>query len=144
MTTDPGVCRLDDTIRDAAVLMQECDCGSVPVVESLETLRLVGIITDRDIAIRAVAKGLDPNTTPVADCMSTDVSCVNPEASITEVERIMENLQVRRVPVVTEKGAVCGMVSMADIALSRPKHEIAEVVQDVSRPSVSGHAAFLS
>jgi CBS domain-containing protein len=105
----------------------------------------LGIITDRDIAIRAVAKGLDPQTTYVADCMSTDISFVHPTSTIEEVERIMENLQVRRVPVVDEESRVCGMVSMADIARTRPQSNAAVVMQEVSKPTHdSEHAAFLS
>lgn len=145
MTNDPGTCSMDQTIREAAAMMIDCDCGAIPVVESAQTMRLMGIITDRDIAIRAVALGLDPNTTRVSECMSSDISCVNPESSVEDVERIMENLQVRRVPVVNENGSVMGMVSVADIAYSRPPQNAAEIVQEVSKPTAeAGHAPYLS
>lgn len=145
MTNDPGTCSMDQSIREAAAMMIDCDCGAIPVVESPQTMRLMGIVTDRDLAIRAVAKGLDPNTTPVSECMSADISCVNPDSSVDDVERIMENLQVRRVPVVNENGSVVGMVSIADIAFARPKQKAAEIVQEVSKPSAdAGHAPYLS
>ena len=145
MTSDPGLCRLDQTLKEAAEMMLDCDCGAIPVVESLYTKRLVGIITDRDIAVRAVAKGLDPNTTRVADCMSVDITHVRPDSNVEEVERIMENLQVRRVPVVDNDDVVCGMVSMADIALTRPIGNAAQLVQELSKPVTSeDHPAYLS
>ena len=145
MTPDPGVCTVCDFVRDAALLMQECDCGAIPVVEDRQSLRLIGIITDRDIAIRSVAAGLDPATTTIGDCMSTGISFVHPSSTIDEVERIMENLQVRRVPVVDEFGKICGIVSLADIARTRPDQKAVAVVQKVSEPAQEAeHAAFLS
>ena len=145
MTSDPGVCTVSDFVRDAALLMRDCDCGAIPVVEDRESLRLVGIITDRDIAIRAVSDGLDPATTAVGDCMSTGISFVHPSSTIDEVEKIMENLQVRRVPVVDESGKICGIVSLADIARTRPDQKAVSVVQKVSEPAQEAeHAAFLS
>lgn len=145
MTSDPGVCTMDQPIREAAEMMIDCDCGAVPVVENMDSMRLMGIVTDRDLAVRAVAKGLDAETTRVSECMSTDLSCVNPEASIEEAERIMEDRQVRRVPVVDSENCVLGMVSLADIALSRGPHQAAQVVQEVSRPNeVNEHAPYLS
>lgn len=135
MTSDPGVCCLDQTIKEAAQMMVECNCGAIPVVDSLESKRMVGIITDRDLAVRAVALGLDPMWTRVSACMSVDITHVHPGSSVEEVERIMENLQVRRVPVVDENDVVCGMVSMADIALSRPGGNAAQLVQELSKPA---------
>jgi CBS domain-containing protein len=136
---------MDESLRVAAERMEECDCGAIPVVESETSMRLVGLITDRDIAIRAVAKGLDPNNTRVSECMSTDITWVHPGSQLQEVERIMENLQVRRVPVVDEDRCLCGMVSVADVALSRSPQQAGEVVQEVSKPTGDpGHAAFLS
>ncbi len=144
MTSDPGLCRLDQSIREAAEMMVECNCGAIPVVENLENKRMVGIITDRDLAVRAVALGMDPNTTRVATCMSVDITHVRPSSTVEEVERIMENLQVRRVPVVDENDVVCGMVSLADIALTRPNGNAAQLVQEVSKPSQEAQPAYLS
>lgn len=144
MTSDPGLCCLDQSIKEAAEMMIECNCGAIPVVENLVTKRMVGIITDRDLAVRAVAPGLDPNTTRVAACMSVDITHVHPSSTVEEVERIMENLQVRRVPVVDDNDVVCGMVSMADIALQRPNGNSAQLVQEISKPTQEAQPAYLS
>ena len=82
MTADPAVCVASQSDRVAAEFMEECDCGAIPVVNDLENKKLVGIITDRDIAIRAVAKGLDTLETRVEDCMTRDISFVRPDSSI--------------------------------------------------------------
>jgi CBS domain-containing protein len=145
MTGDPAVCEMSQSVKDAAEMMEECDCGAIPVVESLETKRLVGIITDRDIALRAVAKGLDPLETRVGDCMTADITFVHPDSTLEEVQQIMENLQVRRVPIVDNDQLVCGIVSLADIALARPDQKAASLVQEVSRPTQElQDAAYLS
>jgi len=145
MTSEVGVCSINDVVRYAAEMMRECDCGAIPVVDSRDNMRLVGIITDRDIAIRAVANGLDSSSTKVGECMSNEISFVLPDSTIHEVEQIMENRQVRRVPVVDENRRVCGMVSLADIARTRPDQNAAVVVQKVSEPAATAeHAAFLS
>ena len=145
MTTDPAVCEVSQPVRDAAEMMEECDCGAIPVVESMSNKRLVGIITDRDIAIRAVAKGLDPLETKVGECMTADITFVHPESTLEEVQQIMENLQVRRVPIVDQDECVCGMVSLADIALVRPEQKAASLVQEISKPAQQlEDAAYLS
>ena len=145
MTADPAVCEMSQSVKDAAEMMEECDCGAIPVVENLETKRLVGIITDRDIAIRAVSKGLDPLETRVQDCMTADITFVHPESSLEEVQQIMENLQVRRVPIVDADERVCGMVSVGDIALMRPDQKAASLLQGVSKPAEQvKDAAYLS
>ena len=145
MTADPAVCEMSQSVKDAAEMMEECDCGAIPVVESHESGRLVGIITDRDIAIRAVSKGLDPLKTRVGDCMTADITFVHPSSTLEEVQQIMENLQVRRVPIVNDDQIVCGMVSVADIALARPDQKAASLVQEVSKPAQEREdAAYLS
>jgi len=145
MTFDPAVCTVDDSVRLAAQMMVECDCGAIPVVEDRQSMRLIGIITDRDIAVRAVAEGRDMLITTVRDCMSEEISYVHPDSLIHEVEQIMENRQVRRVPVVDETKRICGIVSLADIARTRPDLSAVGVVQKVSEPAADlQHAAFLS
>lgn len=137
MSSNVGCCKPNSTIREAAQMMVDCDCGAIPIVEDDKGRRILGLVTDRDLAIRAVATGKDPNTTKVSDCMSTDLACVNPDANVDEAERIMEVNQVRRVPVVDSSNCLCGIVSQADIALSRPASESAAVVQEVSKPYAS-------
>ena len=135
MTENPACCTPDDTVEQAARLMKENDCGCVPVVEDLESKKLLGTITDRDIACRCMAEGKGPET-PVREAMSEDPSCCGPEDSVEDVERIMEERQVRRVPVIDDEGCCIGMVSQADLARGRrDEREVGEMVEKISRPS---------
>jgi len=98
---------------------------------------VVGIITDRDIACRAVAEGEDPSQTKVSECMSSGLATVNEEDSIKDCCEAMERAQVRRLLVLDGEGELCGIVSQADIALHLSKNKIAEVVKEVSQPAQS-------
>jgi CBS domain-containing protein len=142
MTKDPACCVPESSIQEAAKLMAECDCGEIPVIENTQSGRVVGVVTDRDIACRAVAQARDPRTTKVREIMSAPVITVSPETELDECCRIMEQNQVRRVPVIDQAGRCCGIVSLADIAQAGDEHETAEVVRDVSRrtgrPSMVG------
>lgn len=135
MTSDPACCVPDSTLQEAAKLMGECDCGEVPVIDNVQSGRILGVITDRDIAVRAVSQGLDPRTTKVREIMSSPVITVSPETDLVECCRIMEQNQVRRVPVIDQSGRCCGIVALADVARAADEHETAEVVRDVSRRS---------
>lgn len=137
MTERPACCTPDTNLQEVARLMVEHDCGCVPVVESEETLKPVGVITDRDITCRTVAQGKNPLEMTAADCMSSPVVTVTPGTSVDDCCAIMEQNQVRRVPVVDERGACCGMVAQADTAAAAPKQETARLVQDVSQPTDS-------
>jgi len=130
-------CAPEASIQDAARLMENGDCGAIPVVE-VDSGKVVGILTDRDIACRAVAHGRNPQGTKVRDCMSNVPVTVKADMELELCCQIMEKEQVRRVPVVDETGKVCGIVSQADIAQKAPEHEVAEVVRDISRPSGRG------
>ncbi len=132
MAKDPACCAPDDSICDAAKLMAENDCGQIPVID--KDGKLVGVITDRDIACRCVAQGKSSDT-PVAHAMSKSVVTVAPDASLDECCRKMEDNQVRRLPVVDDGGRCCGMVSQADIAKSAQKEETGDLVRQVSQPS---------
>ena len=131
MSTSPACCTPENTIAEAAQLMKQNDCGCVPVVEDLESKKLVGTITDRDIACRCVAEGKGTET-PVREAMSSDPSCCGPEDDVSEVSRIMQERQVRRVPVIDEQGCCVGMIAQADIAQSAKMRTVAEVVEKVS------------
>jgi CBS domain-containing protein len=140
MCSDPQCCTPKSTIQEAARMMVDCDCGAIPVVEDKGSRIPIGIITDRDIACRAVAKGLDPARATVAECMSTQLATVNANTSIEECCQIMEQRQVRRLLALDQGGRIVGIVSQADIALNLSEHETAEVVKEVSQPSE--HAAL--
>jgi CBS domain-containing protein len=137
MTRDPACCTPDHTVQDAARMMQDHDCGCIPVVDT--TRRLVGVVTDRDLACRCLAAGLGPDTS-VAEVMSLSPSCCAPDDDVQYVERIMEERQVRRVPVVDAHGECVGMVSQADVARAADRsaqisdREVARMVERVSAP----------
>ena len=137
MTPDPACCTPDSTLQRAAEMMVEHDCGEIPVVENAASMLPVGVITDRDITCRTVAKGLNPLTMTVSECMTTPCITVMPDMSLDECCRVLEENQIRRVPVVDAGGACCGIVALADIARNAAKRETAEVVKEVSEPSAS-------
>jgi CBS domain-containing protein len=137
MTRAPACCTPDHTVQEAARMMQDHDCGCIPVVD--DARRLVGVVTDRDLACRCLAAGLGPDTS-VAEVMSLSPSCCSPDDDVQLVERIMENRQVRRVPVVDAQGECVGMVSQADVARAAERsaqvsdREVARMVERVSAP----------
>ncbi len=112
MSRDVRVTNPDQPIREAARIMAEIDAGSLPVGEND---RLVGVITDRDIAIRAVAQGKSPDT-PVREIMSSEVKYSFEDEDVEEVTRNMGEIQVRRLPVVTRDKRLVGIVSLGDLS----------------------------
>lgn len=133
MTENPACCAPETNIEDVAKLMADNDCGEIPVLD--EQSRPVGVVTDRDIACRAVAQGKDPQRTAARDVMSSPVVTATPDTSVEDCCAQMEQNQIRRMPVVDESGACCGMVSQADVARSASEHESAKLVRDVSEPT---------
>jgi CBS domain-containing protein len=136
MTPDPACCTPDSTAREVALLMKEHDCGSVPVVDKLDSRRLVGTVTDRDLAVRGLAAGKGPDT-PVRELMTYDPISAAPEDEVEIVREVMIAQQVRRVPVVDENGAVVGIVAQADIALEEgaaSDQEVGRIVEAISDP----------
>jgi CBS domain-containing protein len=133
MTKDPACCTPETPLRDVAQLMVECDCGEIPVVDSKRTMRPVGVVTDRDIVVRCVAKGKNPLEAEAEDCMSSPVVTVTPDMDLEDAADLMEEHQLRRVPVIDEAGALCGIVAQADIARHASPRQVAEVVREVSR-----------
>src|SRR5437773_9067219 len=116
MTKNPACCTPDTNLQRVASMMVECNCGEIPVVESQQTMKPVGVVTDRDIACRAVAKGKNPLQMTAKDCMSMPVVTVTPENTVEESLRLMKKHQIRRIPVVDQRGACCGIVAQADLA----------------------------
>lgn len=135
MTQNPACCTPDTNLQEVAQMMVENDCGCIPVVESQETMKPVGVVTDRDITCRTVAQGKNPLEMTAGDCISSPLVTVTPDTSVDDCCHVMEENQVRRVPVVDESGGCCGMVAQADIATQAPKQATAEVVQEVSQPT---------
>jgi CBS domain-containing protein len=122
-------------------MMVEKDCGCIPVVD--ENLKPIGMITDRDITVRTVAKGQNPLDLTVAKIMTSDVYTVTPETSIEECCRLMEQKQVRRIAVVDAQGICCGMVAQADVATYASRKQTAEMVQQVSKPESISQTASM-
>lgn len=132
MTTDVKTVGCATPIRDVAAAMRDGDVGSMPVVEGG---RLVGIVTDRDIVIRAVADGRDA-ATAVGEAMTTEIFSVKPDDFAFEAIRLMGDKQVRRVPVVNQDGSLAGIIAMADVALEmEDEREIAETLEEISSGS---------
>jgi CBS domain-containing protein len=140
MTDRPRAIAPQTSIREAARLMDEEDVGSLPVVE--EGARLVGIVTDRDIAIRAVARGIEPEGTSVMDIASKDVYGVAPDDDLDDALEMMARAQVRRLPVVVRDNELVGMVAQADVARTSKEKDTGELVEAISRaprgPRVAG------
>jgi CBS domain-containing protein len=137
MTKDPVSCTPDTNLKDAAQLMVEHDCGEIPVVDSMETMQPIGVITDRDITCRTVARGKNPLKMAVSECMSSPIVTVTDETSLRECCRTMESSLIRRIPVVDESGKCCGIISQADIAKNAAKEYTGEVVKQLSQPTLS-------
>jgi len=141
MTPDPACCAADTNLQEVAKLMVDHDCGEIPIVDGKETKKPIGVITDRDIVVRSVAKGNNPLDLTAADCMSKPCVTVTPEMSIEECGNILETNKIRRVPVVDQSGDICGIVAVADIALRAGGNVTTEVVKEVSEPGASASAA---
>ena len=130
MTPNPKVVKPDDTVAQAATLMKQEDCGSLPVVANG---KLVGIVTDRDITIRAVAAGKDPKSTPVSAVMSADPVTISPDASDDDAEKLMAKSQVRRLPV-ADNGKLVGILVTAQLARRGNTAELGETIKEISEP----------
>ena len=135
MTPDPVCCSPGATLDQVAQLMAENNCGEIPIIDSAD--RPVGVITDRDIVCRVVAEGKNPMAHTVESYMTSSVVTVRADASIDEVIAIMEDHQIRRVPVVDDDGCCAGIISQADIAALEPPNTTAELLWEVSRDTGS-------
>ena len=140
MTKSPACCTPDTPVQQVAQEMIKHDCGCIPILESDARPKVVGIITDRDIVCRAVAKGENPQFLTAAKCMSTHVVTVTPETDVEICCQMMERHQVRRIPVVDALGFIRGIVAQADIAERCEPEKTAEVVRDISHHTHGPHA----
>ena len=133
MSRDVTCCGTDTPLQDVAAMMVDCDCGEIPVADSNGAL--AGVITDRDITVRTVARGVNPLELVARQAMTLSAVTVTPETSIKDCCDVLEKNQIRRVPVVDASGKCIGIVSLADIARHASGRATAEVVQEVSKPS---------
>ncbi|HEY4560803.1 MAG TPA: CBS domain-containing protein [Lysobacter sp.] len=132
MTPDPAACQAESPVREVARLMLENDIGLVPVIDAAG--RPVGTVTDRDIALRVVAEGRDPQQCTAQDCMTSPVTTVSLDTSLADAIDRMEAGQIRRLLVVDTEGRLCGVVAQADVALSGRDRKTAELLRGVSEP----------
>jgi CBS domain-containing protein len=135
----------DDPVQRVAQLMEDNDCGCIPVVADTNDNRVLGVITDRDIAIRGVAKGKGPDAR-VRDLMTADPFCCSADADLKEVERVMSERQVRRVVLVDDAGGCVGVIAQADLARAAERSrdvsdvEVAKIVERISEPAPTSRA----
>lgn len=167
MTKDLAVATRDTALTQVALLMKQEDTGVIPVVEydvvggngraaddrerddrkyesrTYSRGKLIGLITDRDIVVRAVAEGKDCNNTRSEDIMSVDIHTVRPNDRVVDVIRMMGDKQVRRIPVVNENNYLVGMISMADVASeTHEDRELAEALEDISKGTTFWNRVF--
>ena len=156
MTRDLAVATRDTTLREVAVMMKQEDTGVIPVVDydveggngtartddraydsrQYSRGKLVGLITDRDVVIRAVSEGKDCTATRAEEIMSTDIHTVRSNDRVVDVIRKMGDKQVRRIPVTNESGYLVGMISMADVAVeTHEDYELADAIEEISKGS---------
>jgi CBS domain-containing protein len=135
MTSNPFCCTADTSLEDVAKAMVEHDCGEIPIVRNSMDKTLIGVVTDRDIVCRLVARGTNPVDETAESCMSSPVVAVRETTPVEECARIMEESKIRRVPVVNGGGMCCGIVSQADIAKHASRKITADLVKDVSQPA---------
>ena len=129
MTSNVQTAARHATLQQIAALMRDGDIGVMPIVENE---KLVGIVTDRDIVVRAIAEGKE-SATPIGDVMTTEIFSVRADDYVFEAIRLMGDRQVRRIPVINENGELAGIIAMADIALEmEDEREIAETLEEIS------------
>jgi CBS domain-containing protein len=133
MTRAVETVRPDQTLQEAAAKMKSLDVGPIPVTEGD---RLVGMLTDRDIVVRAVAEGRDSRTTKVRDAMTSDVVCCKEDDDVKDAAAKMKDRQIRRIVVVDAQQRVAGIVSLGDIAVDTSDEKMSgQVLEEVSKPS---------
>ena len=149
MTRDVRACSPDDTMGEAAQVMWENDCGCVPVVD--DTQRVVGIITDRDLAMAAHLQGVALRDSRVSSAMARDVKCCSARDTPAMVQALMQQYRIRRVPVVDEQKRLLGIITLGDLAYAMSSQQtlggdgmtwtaIAHTLAAVSEPRVPRYA----
>ncbi|MCC7450693.1 MAG: CBS domain-containing protein [Anaerolineae bacterium] len=135
MTKDPAFCLAGDTVDKAATLMKQEDVGAVPVIDSPQSKRLMGIVTDRDLALNIVAEGRDARNVRIEEVMTRNPITCREGDEVDKAMNAMADHQVRRIPVVDQQNRMIGIISQADLAtrIDKPK-KTAEVLEEISQP----------
>src|SRR5690349_20060344 len=135
MTPEPVCCTPEDTAQKVAKIFKDQNVGSVPVVLDQQSRTLLGMITDRDLCCSVVAMGLDPKTTKIEKMITlSPVSCREGE-NVDACERLMQEHQIRRIPVVDGEGRCIGIVAQADLALREKPDKVSKIVAEISKPA---------
>ncbi|MFA5837780.1 MAG: CBS domain-containing protein [Bellilinea sp.] len=134
MTKNPICCQPSDSVMKVAQWMKRENIGSIPVIENDETRKLVGIVTDRDLALKIVGQGSDPKSVQVEEVMTYKLVTCRPEDDIQRALDKMSEHQLRRIPIVNEDNKILGIISQADVAtrVNQPE-KTAEIVKDISQ-----------
>ena len=133
MTKDPECCVPSDSVMKAAQLMKSEDVGPIPIVEDKEEKKLTGIVTDRDLAIKVVTEARDPKTTQVEEVMSEGLVTCRENDDVQSVLKLMEDNQIRRIPVVDQSDHLLGIIAQADVATRLGSRTTGRVVEQVSQ-----------
>ena len=136
MTNNPRTCAPSDTLRDAISIMKDENVGIVPITEGNGALRVVGVVTDRDAALKLAEGDQRPSDVPISEAMSTSIVQVRPDDSVDDVTRRMEEAQVRRI-LVTDNGRLLGVIATADLAREAKTKQTGKVIEKISEPGPS-------
>ena len=135
MTKNPVCCVPSDNVVKAAQLMNRADIGSIPIIETEHTKKLVGMLTDRDLALKIVAEGRDPKSTKVEEVMTRNVVTCRTDDDLQKALDLMAEYQLRRIPVLDSANGIIGIIAQADVAtrLDQPE-KTAAMVKEISEP----------
>lgn len=135
MTPDPLAATKADTVREVAEKMRSADVGLIPIVENHYSNKVLGLVTDRDLALRLVAEGLDVNTTPVEAVMTPNPICCHPDDRLNAITHLMSKHQIRRILVTDEFGRMLGIIAQADLARETDPQTVGKLVEEISQES---------
>jgi CBS domain-containing protein len=140
MSVNPACCTPDDSAQNVAKMMCDLNVGSIPVVADHQSRSLIGIITDRDLCCRVLAHGLDGKSTPIQEFITYNPAICRDGENVENCERLMQEHQVRRIPVVDKENQLIGIVAQADLALKDKPERVHKTVAEISkntRPSIA-------
>jgi CBS domain-containing protein/cation transport regulator ChaB len=141
MTKDVAFCKGNTRLDEVARMMADYDCSAIPVVEDEKTRRLVGILTDRDIVRRTLAVGKNPAGLTASACMTSEVFVVRDNSEVEDALATMEEHHIRRLPIIDDKRACCGIVTLTNLAAFLPAPTVGEIVKELTEPyqRTNGH-----
>jgi CBS domain-containing protein len=141
MSENPACCTPNDTVQEVAKVMCDLNVGSIPVVVDHQSRSLVGMITDRDLCCRLLAHGLDTKSTRIQEFVTYNPAICREGENVENCERLMQEHQVRRIPVVDKENHVIGIVAQADLALKDRPERVSKTVEEISKPTRPSMAA---